>query len=703
MFFTDDDAPPLYAVKQKFDITKAAKINYDLEPLIEFSDIEIVSMPSQTLIFDVECYWNYFLIMFRCPQTRKVILFEDTPESTFNREKLKYVIDKFEIVGFFSAHYDVPMVYSSLMFADSSKLKEITNYIIEKKYDDYGREIKIRPEDVYERYNIPVFMLPRLNHIDIKEVCPLDGSLKIYGARLHSRRLQSLPYHPDMHLSRDEATITRHYCGNDCDVTILLWDNLEEQIKLRRDLSQQYEIDLRSKSDAQIAEAVLCAEIKKRTGRRPQKPTLPTGYTCRYSVPDFIRFETPEMQDVLRRITDAKFGLDGNGSPQMPDELKTDKGDGKDDKDAGYKFFFRGTYYKIGMGGLHSCEKSIGYTTEGGKYIIADNDVESYYPRIKINQRLFPKHIGPAYIDVYEEIVNRRVNAKGQAKACKLAGDKVGAKLWKAIADSLKIVINGAFGKLGSKYSALYSPDLMLQVTLTGQLLLLMLVERLELAGIHVISANTDGIVSRYLTDMHLTMRGIIDQWCKDTNFKTEETQYHALYSRDINNYIAVKKGGDEKNGWTDEIEGCKGKGAYANPWNDPDLAIFRFHKNPESAICIEAVTELLTRGTSIRQTVEACKDITKFVSVMAASGGAHKDGVYLGSPVRWYYGKRCYGPIRKVNGDKVNKSEGAKPCMDLPVDFPDDIDYDRYINEAERILNLIGYYEKPKPLELFE
>src|SRR6478609_3841680 len=65
-------------------------------------------------------------------------------------------------------------------------------------------------------------------------------------------------------------------------------------------------------------------------------------------------------------------------------------------------------------------------------------------------------------------------------------------------ADSKKIEINGSFGKFGSKWSALYSPDLLIQVTITGQLCLLMLIEQLEAAGVQVCSANTDGIVMRY-------------------------------------------------------------------------------------------------------------------------------------------------------------------------------------------------------------
>ena len=45
----------------------------------------------------------------------------------------------------------------------------------------------------------------------------------------------------------------------------------------------------------------------------------------------------------------------------------------------------------------------------------------------------------------------------------KRTGDKV-------TNEAMKIMINGSFGKFGSKWSVLYSPDLLIQTTVTGQL-----------------------------------------------------------------------------------------------------------------------------------------------------------------------------------------------------------------------------------------
>ena len=92
----------------------------------------------------------------------------------------------------------------------------------------------------------------------------------------------------------------------------------------------------------------------------------------------------------------------------------------------------------------------------------------------------------------YEKIYTERLAAKA-------SGDKT-------TSETLKISLNGTFGKLASRYSVLYSPDLMLAVTLTGQLTLLMLIERLEKLGVETLSANTDGIAVRY--DQHRAARG---------------------------------------------------------------------------------------------------------------------------------------------------------------------------------------------------
>ena len=104
-----------------------------------------------------------------------------------------------------------------------------------------------------------------------------------------------------------------------------------------------------------------------------------------------------------------------------------------------------------------------------------------------INCCCYPEHLGSEFITVYQDIVRERVNAKK-------SGDK-------AKAQALKIPINATFGKFSDRYSRFYSPFLSPKITVTGQLSLLMLIEKLEENGIKVISANTDGIVTYFHKD----------------------------------------------------------------------------------------------------------------------------------------------------------------------------------------------------------
>lgn len=147
-----------------------------------------------------------------------------------------------------------------------------------------------------------------------------------------------------------------------------------------------------------------------------------------------------------------------------------------------------------------------------------------------------------------------------------------------------------------------------------------------------------------------------------------------------------------------------KKKGVYSDPWRDGEKgAIFRFQKNPTHQICVEAIEKLIAEQTSIEATIKACKDITKFVCVKNVTGGAHKDGEYLGKVIRWYYAKGVVGTINYIkSNNKVPDSEGAQPLMDLPDTFPDNINYDVYIAKCKEMLEDCGYLNKIKQIAFF-
>lgn len=233
-----------------------------------------------------------------------------------------------------------------------------------------------------------------------------------------------------------------------------------------------------------------------------------------------------------------------------------------------------------------------------------------------------------------------------------------------------KIQINGSFGKFGSAHSILYSPDLLIQTTISGQLYLLMFIEALELAGLNVISANTDGVVTRMKKERYDDFNGIVGEWERSTGFGTEETKYFAYFARDVGNYFTVKEGGSVK------LKGCFG-----------DTGI---SKNPAGKIIYKALTEHLVRGVPIDDTITSCTDIREFVFVRKVEGGAKDgDGNLIGKVIRYY---RALGEFRSLkyasNGNKVPESDGCVPLMEIPVDFPQNVDYKSYSRSAKKMLS---------------
>lgn len=240
---------------------------------------------------------------------------------------------------------------------------------------------------------------------------------------------------------------------------------------------------------------------------------------------------------------------------------------------------------------------------------------------------------------------------------------------------SKKISLNGSFGKFGSRYSALYSPELLLQTTLTGQLSLLMLIESLESNGIRVVSANTDGIVTYYSIDQEDLLHELLWDWMLQTSYNLEQTDYKLLASRDVNNYLAVKTNGE-----------VKGKGIFTKP---------SIGKNPDGQIIYEAVIANVSKHESIEGYIKSCTDISKFVTVRRVDGGAVWSGDYLGKAIRFYHSAAVDDEVYihyAKNSNRVPNSGGCRPLMDLPNVSPDDIDYDYYINKAYELIKEIGY-----------
>ena len=652
---------------------------------------------------DTECFKNFWLLKL-APEGYPAFSYSLRAGERFNQTQvtqLHMLLNLYTLVTFNGNYYDVPMIGAALSGYTCEQLKWLNDKIIVEQLKPWELNIsEWKPKD----------------HIDIMEVLPGAGSQKVYAGRIHCTTMRDLPYSPDQFLTDEEIVEVDSYCGNDLSVLRDLFKALAPQLQQREDLSKRYGIDLRSKSDAQLAEAVLKRRCEQALGTRIYKPEIDWNLAFKYQPPAWLGFQTPEMLRAFEAVKAATFRLGASGAVVMPPELE------------GLDIALGSSVYRLGIGGLHSSEKTVIHRTSD-THVLRDVDVASYYPSLILNSGKWPAALGPTFQQEYRAIKDERLAAKDLQKKIEKAGGK-GTPEWiqaRSENEGGKIQINGTFGKTGSPYSVLFAPEMLIQTTVTGQLALLMLAEWCELNGIPIVSANTDGLVMNCPRPLVPMSEAIVKEWERRTGLEMEAGEYAAIYSRDINNYFAVKPDGDVKR-----------KGAYSK-------AGLVEKKSPDVEICSDAVAEFLSKGTPILYTVAACRDIRKFVSVQKVAGGAVKlwgegprkgalvrdmavileargwtkngrkwerAGViadaatayracfapqrpeYLGKVIRWYYSTQAPGPIiYNTNGNTVSLSYGAKPLMVLPDDFPDDVDYGWYLDTCEGMLRDIGFY----------
>lgn len=653
-------------------------------------------MSGDVLISDTECYPNFWSIGFYRPSDGRLKVFEHSvrkPITERELDQIRRIMAQNQIVGYNFLNYDAPMIAALLAGRDNRTLKLANDRIIvgnmkpwfaDKPWAEGGLGVTV----------------PRWDIVDLMEPQPnAFASLKALAGRMHAPKMQDLPYDPDKPLTEEEMDMVLSYMGNDLDVTARLWFNLEEPLALRAAIGAEYGINVMSKSDAQVGEAIIKKRVEQARGERVFRDDNPPQ-DFKYSVPQWLNYERDDLRTMLERLRETTFEVQYNGKVELPDWL------------AAQKIAIGSSVYKMGIGGLHSTESNRSILSDDENVLI-DFDVASYYPAIIINSGLYPIALGPQFLVEYRKIRDERVVAKAEVKRLDklekqrpLTPEEVHQRAAaKAKEAGLKIALNGCFGKLGSIYSVLYAPHLMIYTTLTGQLALLMLIERAERAGIPVVSGNTDGVVFYCPRDRQDDLRAITRQWEADTAFVLEDTEYTALYNQSVNSYIAVKPDGTAK--W---------KGPVANPWRDGDgfKADIRSQlmKNPQMPIVANAVVDLILKGTPLEQTIRASQDVRDFVTVVAVQGGGTWRGGYLGKTVRYIWSTdgteilKAKPHATTGNYAKVSKSDGCRPVMELPEQLPSDIDYAAYVRAAEDVLMDIGFVERPrvvKPLRVFK
>jgi hypothetical protein len=585
----------------------------------------------------------------------------------------------------------------------------------------------VRESDVL----LPQVDLFKIHHFDNKARMT---SLKILEVRMLSDNVADLPFPVGKILTEDEMDVLIEYNIHDVLQTLKFFNESLAAIDFREKLTEQYGFDCTNFNDTKIGKQYFINRLEKQKPgscyymqgkQRKMRQTRRDVIHLKDVMLPYLDFKRPEFKAVHEwfarqsiRETKGVFSdlLESDlGSVAQYAEMTTKRkkinnpADSKDKKyvptekhidglrkqqplgwveekelksPKGAKSYYwcynmvdtinvvvEGLRYDYGVGGIHACVPAQTIRADD-ESLIRDADVTSLYPRLSIVNRIYPKHLGEMFCDVYSDVFDTRQKfSKGTAENA-----------------VMKLALNGTYGESNNEFSPFYDPQFTMAITVGGQLTISMLIDRLlMIEGIRFVMANTDGVTVKLPRDKEDQYKAICEQWEKDVKLNLEYADYEALYQRDVNNYIWVKANGEAKR-----------KGVYE--YEDLD-----WHKDQSALVVRKAVEhELLGKG-SAESFINKHDNKYDFLLATKVPRSSRlilvmPDGEEIAEQnVCRYYPSVKGGKLIKVmpplehGGDErrlgIDVEYNVKVCNNI-VDFDWDVDYNYYINEARKLID---------------
>ena len=499
-------------------------------------------------LYDIEVYPNLFLLGAKIPGTTERRRFQISPLGDDREALALWMLEEVNrMIGYNNLSYDYPVLHKLIL-----ECKDLRGSQTVRKLFQYSSKL-VKSNGFPPRLNYlrPQVDLFKINHFDNKAKMT---SLKLLEFNLRLKNLQALPYRFDKELTEQEIFDVIAYNDNDVDATELVYNETKFEIDLRDKMSPKYGIDFTNFNSTKMGEHILISKIVEEMGEDVLYNEVPTengGFrkvirnTQRESIDmsevvfDYIEFRTEPFKRILTwfknlTITETKGAL-----TQIPfEDLKMLEPYyeviAKKGKQQNLNVVYNGFRYDFGVGGIHGCT-SAGIYEEDDEWEQRDVDVASYYPNLSIENDFYPEHIGPHFCVVY----------KGMYEERKLYPKKthLGENL------TLKLGLNGSYGKSNSEYSPLCDPKYTMLTTVNGQLLLCKLAEELQerVPDSQMLQINTDGLTLRYKK----CFAGLVDVICREweamTRLELEDAYYSKMIIRDVNNYIGIYRNGKIK------------------------------------------------------------------------------------------------------------------------------------------------------------
>lgn len=173
--------------------------------------------------------------------------------------------------------------------------------------------------------------------------------------------------------------------------------------------------------------------------------------------------------------------------------------------------------HKLGDGGGHGALNNCHFD----KAIYCD--VSGYYNLLMINLDLLPRTMPKEAKEKYKHLYYEQLKLKKTDPERRQA---------------LKIVLLAVWGAMRNEYTDFYDPEKGSLMTITGQLFIMDLLEKLE-PYIILVQTNTDGIiiVPKDWKDEELVL-SIVEEWTLRTGFTIKPDYIYDIYQRDVNNYM---------------------------------------------------------------------------------------------------------------------------------------------------------------------
>jgi hypothetical protein len=523
------------------------------------------------------------------------------------------------------------------------KAQDVINRSNNGEFQEYSpRDLSIRQLDVF-----------KLNHWDNNAK---RSSLKWIQYTMDWHNIIDMPIHHTTEITTEQIPEIIRYCINDVKSTKQIMFLCKDQIDLRRQLTDEYGIDLYSASEPRISKELFLLFLSKQTGIKKyelrQMRTNRLKITVRDIILPYVEFKTATFQNLLKKFQDVVI---------YPGETK-----------GGFKYSvrYKGVQTDFGLGGVHGARSTKVYETNQ-EMIIMTSDVTSFYPNLAIRNKWAPAHLPKEeFCNLYEWFFEER--------------KKIPKKDPKNYV--YKIILNSTYGLSNDENSFLYDPEFTMRITINGQLSLTMLYEMIceEIPNALPLMQNTDGLETMIPKQYEDKYMEICRRWEKLTNLQLEHDKYSKIILGDVNNYIAITEDGKSK---------CKGRFEFAN------LAM---HKNKSFLVIPKAIHAYFVDGIKPEDYIKSITNIFDFCGGVKIKGDwsfyEHKiaAGDYsvekLQHTIRYFISKTGSKVIKKNNTDNREiQIEAGKWLQTLMIDYKDkpfseyDINYDYYLDKINK------------------